>query len=383
MAKRRKEKDEEDKKPFKIPKFDKEKFIKKEKLNIKSTFIAFLFGAFMSFICFGFWVLMGSETGLRWPLVVLVAIASASFVKYLYMRINLDTSHFTKKNWFSSYGIYFISWLIVFIVIVNPPVYDDQDPRIEMVVLPHMQEYNGTVKILAKITDNTEITKSDITFTLDDIKVSSDNYQYVDNIFRYTHQCPDNLTEEKTYSFELKAVDSSGRTTIKKDTFGFSNDTITLAEPENYEHIDVDDDIRFRIETTINRVYYTINNETEINATKGDREEYWVTYPEYEGWPDEFNKTVKIDVKAEIVYYFENYIDENGEFVPFSNTIVNNESYYFIIDDPDDIGEKTPVKTEMPQPKFVTVPGFETILFIISLIAVILIIKYKKKDKKN
>ena len=35
MAKRRKEKDEEEDKPFKLPKFDEEAFLKREKRNIK------------------------------------------------------------------------------------------------------------------------------------------------------------------------------------------------------------------------------------------------------------------------------------------------------------------------------------------------------------
>ena len=82
MAKRRKEKDEEEEKPFKLPKFDEQAFIKREKRNIKSTFISFLFGALMALICFGFWALMG-QNELRWPLVLLVAVASISFIKYI------------------------------------------------------------------------------------------------------------------------------------------------------------------------------------------------------------------------------------------------------------------------------------------------------------
>ena len=61
MAKRRKEKDEEEDKPFKIPKFDEEAFLKRERRNIKATFISFLFGILMALVCFGFWALMGKN----------------------------------------------------------------------------------------------------------------------------------------------------------------------------------------------------------------------------------------------------------------------------------------------------------------------------------
>ena len=49
MAKRRKEKDEDEDKPFKLPKFDEEAFLKRERRNIKTTFIAFLFQAATGF----------------------------------------------------------------------------------------------------------------------------------------------------------------------------------------------------------------------------------------------------------------------------------------------------------------------------------------------
>jgi len=45
MAKRRKEtEDEEEKVDFKMPKFDEEAFVRKEKEKIKTTFISFVFG---------------------------------------------------------------------------------------------------------------------------------------------------------------------------------------------------------------------------------------------------------------------------------------------------------------------------------------------------
>ena len=70
MAKRRKEKDEEEDKPFKLPKFDEKKFVKNEKRKIKTTFIAFLFGILIALLSFGFWVLL-SGNGTRWILVLI------------------------------------------------------------------------------------------------------------------------------------------------------------------------------------------------------------------------------------------------------------------------------------------------------------------------
>ena len=54
MAKKRKEKSEEEELDFKLPKFDEEKFLKKEKRNIKTLFISFILGLVVSLISFGF-----------------------------------------------------------------------------------------------------------------------------------------------------------------------------------------------------------------------------------------------------------------------------------------------------------------------------------------
>jgi len=154
MAKKRKEKDEDEDKPFKLPKFDEEAFLKRERKNIKATVIAFLFGCLMALICFAFWALMSSagQSSLKWPLVFLLCISSAVFLRHIYLRIHLDTSDFTKKNWFTSYAIYIFTWLIVLIILVNPPFYDDDRPRVELAVLPGIQEPGGDILFVAKVT---------------------------------------------------------------------------------------------------------------------------------------------------------------------------------------------------------------------------------------
>ena len=89
MAKRRKEKDEEEDKDFKIPKFDEESFLKRERRNIKTTFISFLFGILIALISFGFWSLL-SGNALRWELVLLFGVFSAAWLKYIFLRLNVD-----------------------------------------------------------------------------------------------------------------------------------------------------------------------------------------------------------------------------------------------------------------------------------------------------
>jgi hypothetical protein len=394
MAKRRKEKDEEEDKPFKMRKFDEEAFLKREKRNIKVTFFSFLFGIIMAIICFGFWVLMG-PSDLRWELVLLVGVIYAAAMRYIFIRLNFDLTDFGKKNWFGSYAIYFISWLIIFIILVNPPFYDDESPLIEVAVLPEMQEYGGTVDIVAKITDNSGIAKGDISFTVDSNSVSSDNFEYIDDIFRYTYGSPSNLTGEETHNFKISVKDSGGHTAEVEDTFSFSNETLYLALPGEGDTLKAASDVKFGVKTDVWRVYYTVKDGQEINASQQtDRKDFYVTSPEFEGWMSGENITV--NVSAVVAYNFENHflkdedgnilVDSNGAAFPywFFNYINDTHPYIFDVDDESTIGQNNDlVKVTTLRARAVSAPGFEALIFIIAFVAVVLVFKYKKKNRSN
>jgi len=399
MAKRRKEKDEENEdKPFKTPKFNEEAFLKRERRNIKITFITFFFGCLMALICFGFWVLLsGSE--LRWPLVLMVGIFNASFLRYILLRLNFDLSELTRKNWFTSYAIYFFVWLIILIILVNPPFYDDEAPGIEVAVLPEMQEPGGTVLILAKITDNTGVDKEDIMFTIDDVAISSNDFDYDDTIFIYTYESPIDFNGDETHNYEISITDASGNSKTKQGSFTFSNDTIDLGYPFDRDLINTKTPIKFIVKPDVFRVYYTINEGGQINTTQDtvDKQTYGTT-PEMNGWIGGTNN-VTVNVSAQVIYNFENHFlknekgnivyikDSQGNQVPvsywFVNYINDTASYTFDVADEPSIGTEAGKKISVPKGRIVGAPGFEAIVFIAALLVVVLIFKYKKKDRRN
>jgi len=394
MAKRRKEKDEEEDKPFKLPKFDEEAFLKRERRNIKSTFISFLFGALMALICFGFWVLIG-DNPFRWELVLLVALVNGVFLRQIFIRFRLDISDFARKNWFGSYAIYFISWLVILIVLVNPPIYDDEPPRVELMVLPDMQEAGGEVMVLAKITDNSGIEESGISFTLDGTELSSASYDYKDEVFDYRHKGPDVLTSDEDHNFELTITDVGGNSKKITGSFTFSNDAISLATPQSGANVRVADDIKFRVNTDVWRLYYVVDGgEQKINATKDPtREEFYVTSTEYNGWKPGDNITV--NVTAIVTHNFENHFlkDEDGELVLdnnneaiqliYFNAINDTDTYHFDVVNESTLGGIESPSIDDPKARRVSAPGFEMIVLVIAVIFTALILKYKKRDRQN
>lgn len=382
MAKRRKEKDEEEELDFKVPKFDEEKFLKKERRNIKATFLSFLFGFFIAIISFGFWALL-SGNDFRWELVLLFGVFSAAWLKYFLIRLNIDLTDFGRKGWFISYAIYFFTWLLVLILLVNPPFYDDESPHIEAIVLPNVQELGGTVEFIAKITDNAGIGEDDITFSVNGELV--DDFTFDGKIFMYTYANPDNRVGE--FPFSITATDASGHEAIINSSFTYSNDTIRLPTPPGSDmspgpKITYADTIKFDVEPDVSRVYYKVDGGKEINATKSG--EYYETNPEYEGWPKD--KNVTVTVYAEISYYFVEPIalpSQAASAVEYNNTIIDTQMYYFNVSGDPTIGSKESPAVGMPLPRFYQVPGFELVIFLISLIAVVLIFKYRKNNRRT
>jgi len=382
MAKRRKEKDEEEEIDFKIPKFDEEKFLKKERRNIKTLFISFLFGIVMAVITFGFWTLLQGHF-LRWDLVFLLAVVNAVWIKYLFIRLDVDFTDFGKKQWFTTYAIYFFTWLLVFIVIVNPPFYDEDSPKIEAVILPNMQELGGTVNIIAKITDNAGIEQQNIAFSLNGEDI--DDFTYENNIFMYTFTNPDNFTGD--FDFIITATDVNGYESSINSSFTYSNDTIKLPTPPGTDtppgpRVTYANTIEFDVGTDVSRVYYTVDGGKEINATlNGD---FYETTPEYEGWPKD--KAVTVTVYADIIFYFVEPLALQAvipESIQYNNTIVDTQTYYFNVSGDPTIGSEESPVVGMPLPQFFQVPGFELVVFLISLIAVVLIFKYRKNNRRN
>ena len=388
MAKRRKENEEEgEDKSFKVPKFDEESFLKRERRNIKATFLAFLFGCLMALVCFGFWALMGSGTGLRGLLVFLVCIANAAFIKFIFLRLNIDLTDFTKTKWLMAYGVYFFTWLLVFILIVNPPFYDDEKPMIDLVVLPDMQEFGNPVKIVAKITDNAGVEKSGIIFTINNQTIDNNDFDFTNNIFSYEFSSPTNYSTDTTYSFEIKVIDVSGIKITKTSSFTYSKKTIQLVSHDSAYTapgplVYSATPINFDVKANVDIVYYTVNDGPRINVSKiGD---YFTTYPKFKGWLANQNVTVR--VYAESIHYFKFVMPtvptEDFNLTKYSNRIVDSQIYFFRTGT-ENIGLDEPPKIEVPIRDYIQVPGFEIITLITALFVVILIFKKKNKDEKK
>jgi hypothetical protein len=384
MAKKRREKSEEEELDFKLPKFDEEKFLKKEKRNVKTLFISFILGLVVSLISFGFWILLsGSE--IRWYLILLFGFFCAPWIRYLFLNLNIDLEEFGRKGWFGTFATYFFTWLIVLIVLVNPPFYDEEAPRIELIALPGMQEPGGSIEIVAYILDNVALDRDKIEFelTYPNGTIENPEFSFEKNILKFSFENPENILGE--FPFTLTVTDINGHTNRINSSFEYSADALEIIS-SIFKDIRSGDVITIKANEKISnenfRVYYKINDGNDINVDRADTDdkEKYETTSEYIGWSENSNLTVNLF--AEVSYYFIN-IDEN-----FTNTVEDTNTYNFTTGSDASIGTEPSLETDelsynLPSPKGLpTTPGFEIITLLLSIIVAIIILKREKKKKK-
>jgi hypothetical protein len=395
MAKKRKDKPEEEELDFKLPKFDEEKFLKKEHRNIKTLYISFVFGLLIALISFGFWVLL-ADSVFRWELVLLLGVFNMSWIKYIFLKLNIDLKEFGRKGWFGSFAVYFFTWLIVLVVLVNPPFYDGESPQVDVVTLPGMQEPGGSILVVAHIYDNVGVDTQEISFSLTapDNSTTSPSYSFEDNIFLYEEENTENQVGEFTY--RLSVTDQSGLTTTVDGRFEYYNDTLKITS-SRFTDIRSGDSIIIKADEDIIpvnlRVYYQLDDGDDINVNRedpDDKDEYETT-AQYEGWEENTNHTMR--VYAEARYYFVNVEEE------FTNTIEDTTVYQFSTGDDSDIGTEPPLveynysipknkqlsntlNYKLPRPTGIAAtPGFEFIIVVIALFAIVSLMKKKNRKK--
>jgi len=400
MAKRRKEGAEvEEQLDFQIPKFDEEGFIKRERRNIKTLFIAFLFGLLIAVICFGFWVLLEGSF-LRWELVLLVGVVNAVWIRYLFLKLNIDLTDFGRKGWLTTYAAYFFTWLLILIVLVNPPFYDGEAPHVEVVALPGMQEPGGTILIAAYIVDNVGVNKAGINFTITDQNgiTFTPDFTYENNIFRYTYENPSDLLGASNYTFIVSDVNNRKTTII--GSFTYATDVLEIIS-SRFTGIMSGDAITIKADDQISkenfRVYYRIDDGSDLNVNRkepSDKERY-ETSAEFEGWTA--NSTVTVHLYAEARHYFLNIPEK------FSNTVKDTKPYIFSTANDQNIGTEEPLveynytlallkKSQLPNTlnyqlpypiSMGATPGFEVIVTILAVVVVVFLFKRKKNDNKT
>ncbi len=168
MARRRHDKDEEDStdEVFTPPDFDKKTYIEEETNRARASIVPVLFAALMGIL--SAYIFLHLNPSYAWPVSAFIGLSAFILVKYLYPFAGVDRSKLKKKDYIGHAFMYFLAWLAIFIIFLNPPFADYSAPAIEHVHLEGLDEHgnwttyeaNGNYteyRIVAFVHDNTEV----------------------------------------------------------------------------------------------------------------------------------------------------------------------------------------------------------------------------------
>ncbi len=220
--KRRKEEVEAEKYEWKPPDFDEKSFLKTDIKGTKVLMWAALLGLLLGILAYAL-------TGISALLGVVVLLAGAVLLKKILPLFRVDLEGVKTTTIAGNAAMLFIIGLAVWIVLLNPPFSDHYPPQINsnQVYFQHnggnwTLANSGTihvgdnVRVVVKVVENGQL--SSVTVNIAGITT---NYVPMDNTIipgSYVYEI-DNVASANTYSYSVKAIDTTGNTALANNAF--------------------------------------------------------------------------------------------------------------------------------------------------------------------
>ncbi len=220
MSKKRKKEDKEEDEDFSFPEFDRVEYMKDEINKGKSVLITIAIAPVFSYISFKIF-----EFTMEWTLGFLIFFLGIYLLGPIHKQLKIDLEKFGKKEYAMNWAMFFFTWLIVWIILMNPPFSDFTDPtlnRFRIGVLTDQENntwepieevdlINGetyTINVTAKITDNVGVKHDSVNIEF------QGNYYQMRLVDEHTYRIVfENVTARTNeYIFEVFMEDVNGNT---------------------------------------------------------------------------------------------------------------------------------------------------------------------------
>jgi hypothetical protein len=178
MAKKWKKKIEEERYDFKYPKFDEKEYMQKEQKETRVILFTTLYAVIFAFLSLAMMVYATKDCMLG----LAVGLIGMASLRYFYPAVKIDISAFDAKKWLMNSLTFLGFWLVIWILLCNPPFSDFTPPSIDTVktsLTPDKVIKNGetfaifigntsstAISISARITDNSKLNPASVTFTI-------------------------------------------------------------------------------------------------------------------------------------------------------------------------------------------------------------------------
>jgi len=135
------------------PDFDEDAFIHKEMVEYKTTVIRSIVAVVAAVAAWAAFIFLEGDDRLVWWAGLAICAVFGLALKPIFQRYT-DISQWKRMDWFGTGFMYFLTWLALFTVAVNPPVSDISPPQVQASADMPVQQEGGTVNLYFLATDN-------------------------------------------------------------------------------------------------------------------------------------------------------------------------------------------------------------------------------------
>jgi hypothetical protein len=240
LAKKRRQKvEKKEDYVFTPPEVDRNEFIRDELRNAKATFISFGFAILMGLVSYGLLMAIGD-----FRVGGIIGIFAVGALPFIYNYMKLDISGFDWKNWAGVVAVYIFSWLMIAVLLVNPPITDMASPEVKEISFEVYEEnvvdnetvykwvsiekntdgdivvpHNTTFRILVTVIDNNELDENSVMLKFEDTGGSYSREKIDDHRYSFEFGFGSPFDETGDFNFEISAKDTNGNEKVKSGSF--------------------------------------------------------------------------------------------------------------------------------------------------------------------
>lgn len=208
---------------FKFPEFDERDFLIKEMAETKAAVIVLVYAVVIAVLSLLVMYVADLSTGVM--IGTAIGLGAMLLIKFLFDLFKVRTDFYDWKKWAGNVGLYFLTWLAVWILLCNPPVSDFAGPSIENLELKsgasnwtaisNIQAGDikpGTLKVRAKVTDNMNLDMSSVKIAIERESVKLLDGKLMTGRGNNIFESPEVSVDSGTYTITISARDGKGNT---------------------------------------------------------------------------------------------------------------------------------------------------------------------------
>ena len=222
MAKRRHEAEHEDEEVFRMPDFDKEEYVKEEINRAKASMVPVILGIVFGII--SALVFISLSSSLSWPVGAAFGILGIFLIKPMFPMFRVDVSMLKKKDFLGHGAIYLFTWLVLFILLLNPPFADFTAPSVGNVHLEGLDNSTGNWTVVSSGSNMSSFSEFRVVALVSDnvavrsveISIDGSDWKEMQMVQDGAYICP--ISYSQPFAYSIKASDINGHEVLVNGT---------------------------------------------------------------------------------------------------------------------------------------------------------------------